>query len=216
MTEKELYQILGEIDPVMIEAAAPDVKIQKIKISWPKWIAVAACFALVLLTCVLPLRESPEGTVASLFTITARAADGEKIELEYGSYLSNSGSEGDFFGVDMPTFNFTILPSDLENNEVVFSRFNISVSYNGKVVDESSKDPHIAIAYQIATPYLPIAIPPQTYSVTGWFTDPTDVVITITDRETNVIAEEITINVKYDADRQEYELKITNWEMKYK
>ena len=129
MTEKELYQILGEIDPVMIEAAAPDAKTRKIKISCSKWIAVAACFALVLLTCVLPLRESPEGTVASLFTITARAADGEKIELEYGSYLLNSGSQGNIFGVDMPTFNFTILPSDLENNEAVFSRFNISVSY---------------------------------------------------------------------------------------
>ena len=216
MTEKELYQILGEIDPVMIEAAAPDAKMQKSKISWPKWIAVAACFALVLLTCVLPLRESPDGTVASLFTITARAADGEKIELEYGSYLLNSGSQGNIFGVDMPTFNFTILLSDLENNEAVFSRFNISVSYNGKVVDGSSKDSHIEIAYMMTTPFSPPEIPPEMYMVAGWFIDPTDVVITITDKETNSIAEEITINVKYDADRQEYELKITNWEIKHK
>ena len=46
-------------------------------------------------------------------------------------------------------------------------------------------------------------------------TEPTDVVVTITDKESRAVVEEISVNVKYDANRQEYELKLTNLDTEY-
>ena len=49
MTNKEFYRELGNIDPKMIEAAAPAEKVQKKKKNtWVKWASMAACFALLV------------------------------------------------------------------------------------------------------------------------------------------------------------------------
>ena len=53
------------------------------------------------------------------------------------------------------------------------------------------------------------------YTIFGRFAEASDVVATITDKESNAAVEEITVNVKHDADRQEYELKITNLNTEY-
>ena len=46
MTNKEFYRELGNIDPKMIEAAAPAEKVQKKKKNvWVKWVSIAACFS---------------------------------------------------------------------------------------------------------------------------------------------------------------------------
>jgi len=55
MTNKEFYREFGNIDPKMIEAAAPSDKVQKNKrISWIKWASIAACLTLCVL-CAIPL-----------------------------------------------------------------------------------------------------------------------------------------------------------------
>ena len=49
MTNKEFYREFGNIDPQMIEAAAPAEKVQKKKKNtWVKWASMAACFALIV------------------------------------------------------------------------------------------------------------------------------------------------------------------------
>ena len=49
MTNKEFYRELGNIDPKMIEAAAPAEKVQKKKKNvWVKWVSIAACFCIML------------------------------------------------------------------------------------------------------------------------------------------------------------------------
>ena len=49
MTNKEFYREFGNIDPKMIEAAAPAEKVQKKKKNaWVKWASMAACFALLV------------------------------------------------------------------------------------------------------------------------------------------------------------------------
>lgn len=49
MTNKEFYREFGNIDPKMIEAAAPAENVQKKKKNgWVKWASMAACFALIM------------------------------------------------------------------------------------------------------------------------------------------------------------------------
>lgn len=49
MTNKEFYREFGNIDPKMIEAAAPAEKVKKKKKNgWVKWASMAACFALLV------------------------------------------------------------------------------------------------------------------------------------------------------------------------
>ena len=49
MTNKDFYREFGNIDPKMIEAAAPAEKAQKKKKNgWVKWASMAACFALLV------------------------------------------------------------------------------------------------------------------------------------------------------------------------
>ena len=103
------------------------------------------------------------------------------------------------------------MPSDLKSNEAVYERFDISISYNGTTVNVTDKDEHIMVAYIYSVP----SSQSLGYSIFGWFTEPTDVVITITDKESREIVEAITVNVNYLADKQEYELKVTNLTTKY-
>ena len=51
MTNKDFYREFGNIDPKMIEAAAPAERVQKKKHNaWVKWVSVAACFVLLVST----------------------------------------------------------------------------------------------------------------------------------------------------------------------
>ena len=219
MTKQEFYRELGNIDPKMIEAAAPAEKAQREKRSvWVKWVSVAACLFLIVMGGIFGsiFRPSDDGT-PSYFVITARAADGKETELGlsdrcFNSFLDSTPSQGNIFGVDMPIFSFSVSPSGWEGKEAIYSRFVLRVSYNGKVVDIEDKDEHVMVAYLISTED-PDA--PWAYSISGWFTEPTDMVVTIVDKESREIVETITVNVNYIADRQGYELEITNLNTKY-
>lgn len=221
MTNKELYRELGNIDPDMIEAAAPGKKAQK-KV-WTKWVAMAACLALIVSGGIIfsKLFHSPDTTpgdapaVESYFVITAHAADGESTELgfEDGCFNSSGLPKENIFGVDMPLFNFSVRPADLKNNEAIYERFEISVSYNGTVVGMEGKlDEHIMIAVEMPIQGVDA---PWAYSVSGWFTEPTDVIVNILDKESREIVETITVNVNYLTEKQGYDLSITNLTTKF-
>ena len=62
MTNKDLYQAFGGIDPKMIEAAAPAEKVQKHKSNIRmRWGAIAACFAVVVASIMVMMPMLFEG-----------------------------------------------------------------------------------------------------------------------------------------------------------
>ena len=82
MTNKEFYREFGNIDPKMIEAAAPAKNVQKKKKNgWVKWASLAACLC-VIITAVLviytPYNPSPNVIILPNF---------ERVELPEGPYV---------------------------------------------------------------------------------------------------------------------------------
>ena len=220
MTNKNIYMSLGGLDLELVAKAAPTEKVTRKKNSiWLKWISIAACLFLIIMSGIFANLFAPPDTpdvsqsnILSYFVITAHAANGESTELNVSDNCFNSGTpKNNIFGHDMPTFNFSVSPSDLKSNESVYGRFDISISYNGTLVE--GKDDHILIGY-MANINHPSG-KPYAYSIIGWFTEQTDIVITITDKESREIVETITLTVKYLADKQEYELKVTNLTTKF-
>ena len=219
MKKENISDALNNIDFDMIEDVYESTKAKKKKpkSSWLKWGAVAACLCLLVMGGILGnlfrspnAPDVPENNIISFFTITAHAANGETKVLNVSdSFVSSGEPKYNMFGHNIPLFSFDVEPSDLKSNEAVYQRFDISIYYNGSPV--KNKDEHIMVAY------LASAHTSQTYGYTifGWFTEPTDVVVTITDKESKAVVEEITVNVKYDANLQEYELKLTNLDTEY-
>ncbi len=212
MTAKHFSNALGNVNEKYVDEAATYTPKTKKKI-WVKWVSIAACFSLIAIGITIgSILHSPDTTdkgnnIASYFVITAQAANGESMDLSVADSCLNSGTaQGNIFGVDMPTFHFDVRPSDIKSNEAIYERFDISISYNETVV-EWNKDEHIMVAYLISTQQSDV---PWAYSIIGWFTEPTDVVINILDKESRKTVESITVNVTYLADKQEYELKVTD------
>ncbi len=216
MKKENLYEAIGEINEDYINEAHKTVK-KKSRPVWVKWVSMAACLSLIVMLGIFGnlfrLLDTPDisdNSILSYFVITAQAANGEPTELNFTSSCINSGkSNCNLFGHDRPLFHFDVKPSELENNEAVYQRFDISISYDGTTVTVA--DEHISVAY------LASAHSSQTYgySIFGWFTEPTDVIVTITDKESREIVEMLTVNVKYMADTQEYELELTNLTTKF-
>ena len=216
MTAKKFSAALGGIGESYIDEAVSYVPKRK-KNTWVKWVSVAACLSLMIAGGLFgnifhspDTPDVPENNILSFFTITAHAANGETTVLNVtDSFVSSGKPKYNMFGHNIPLFSFNVEPSDLKSNEAVYQRFDISISYNGTPV--KNKDEHIMVAY------LASVHTSQTYgySIFGWFTEPTDVVVTITDKESKAVVEEMTVNVKYDANRQEYELKLTNLDTEY-
>ncbi len=220
MTAKRFSNALGNISDGYVDEAIIYTAKKK-KSTWVKWVSVAACLALIVMGGILGnvfhAPDTPGSSIASYFVITAYAANGESTELSVADSCFNSSGtpQGNIFGVDMPLFNFSVSPSDLKNNEAIYERFDISVSYNGTLVggkDEYVMDEHVMIAYLISTTN---PDKPWAYSILGWFTEPTDIIVQILDKESREIMETITVNVKYLADKQEYELEWKNLTTKF-
>ena len=205
---------LGNISESYVDEAVTYASNNKRK-TWIKWASVAACVSLIFASALLlhifrsPDTSGEHGPITSYFVITALAADGEPTDLTLNNgFLNSVPAQGEnIFGVDMPLFNFSVTPSDLNNNETIYERFDISISYNGSTVTVTDKDEHIFIAYIYNRNSSGGAC---AWSVMGWFTEPTDVIVHIIDKETRAIVETITVNVNYLANKQEYELKVTN------
>ena len=219
MKKENISDALNNIDFDMVEDVYESTKAKKKKpkSSWIKWGAIAACLSLIVMGGIFgnlfhspDTPDVPENNIMSFFAITAHAANGETKVLNVSdSFVSSGEPKYNMFGHNIPLFSFDVEPSDLKSNEAVYQRFDISISYNGTPV--KNKDEHIMVAY------LASAHTSQTYGYTifGWFTEPTDVIVTITDKESKAVVEEMTVNVKYDANRQEYELKLTNLDTEY-
>lgn len=214
MKEERILNVLGKVDEKYIKEADPEVKSKRKAPAWTKWVAMVACLSLIitggLFGNIFHSPDTPDNSILSYFVITAHAANGETKVLNVSdSFVSSGEPKYNMFGHNIPLFSFDVEPSDLKSNEAVYQRFDISISYNGTPV--KNKDEHIMVAY------LASAHTSQTYGYTifGWFTEPTDVVVTITDKESKAVVEEMTVNVKYDANRQEYELKLTNLDTEY-
>ena len=217
MKEERILNVLGKVDEKYIKEADPEVKSKRKAPAWTKWVAMAACLSLIIAGGLFgnifhspDTPDVPENNIMSFFAITAHAANGETKVLNVSdSFVSSGEPKYNMFGHNIPLFSFDVEPSDLKSNEAVYQRFDISISYNGTPV--KNKDEHIMVAY------LASAHTSQTYGYTifGWFTEPTDVVVTIADKESKAVVEEMTVNVKYDANRQEYELKLTNLDTEY-
>lgn len=216
MKKENISNALNNIDFDMIEDVYESTKAKKknTKSLWLKWGAIAACLSLIVMGGLFgnlfrspDTPDVPEKNIMSYFIITAHATNGESTELALAESCFNSvpAHQGNGFGVDMPLFHFSITPSDLKNNEAIYDRFDISVSYNGS--DVKDKDEHISVTYLIP---MQNSSEPWSYSITGWFTEPTDILINIVEKDSREIVETITVNVTYFADKQEYELKVTN------
>ena len=216
MKKENISNALNNIDIDMIEDVYESTKAKKknTKSLWLKWGAIAACLSLIVMGGLFgnlfrspDTPDVPEKNIISYFIITAHATNGESTELALAESCFNSvpAHQGNGFGVDMPLFHFSITPSDLKNNEAIYDRFDISVSYNGS--DVKDKDEHISVTYLIP---MQNSSEPWSYSITGWFTEPTDILINIVEKDSREIVETITVNVTYFADKQEYELKVTN------
>ena len=221
MKKENISDALNNIDFDMIEDVYESTKAKKknTKSPWLKWGAIAACLSLVVMGGIFgnlfhspDTPDIPQKSIISYFVITAHAANGEATELGLADSCFNSApaQEGNGFGVDMPLFHFSVTPSDLKNNEAIYDHFDISVSYNGSNVKD--KDEHISVTYLIP---MQNSSEPWSYSITGWFTEPTDILINIVEKDSREIMETITVNVKYLADKREYELELTNLTTKF-
>ena len=109
-----------------------------------------------------------------------------------------------YFGNYFPVFNIVIEPADLKSSEIVYQRFSISVSYNGNVLKQ--KDEHIHISWYT---FKGASSQARGYNILGWFTEPTDIYVTLTDKETNEVVDERIVSVKYNAEQEKYDLQIT-------
>lgn len=188
------------------------------KKTYIKWMGIAACLCLIVLGSIFAghfgSHKTPqnENKISSYFVITAEAANEESTQFNVGDNFRSSPppEPGDGLFGGKPLFHFNVMPSDFKNNADVYDLFGISVSYGGTSVTlTTKKDEHIAIFFCYSDKGF------IGYTVDGWFTEPTDIVITITDKESMAVVEEITVNVKYDTLQQEYELEITNLETQY-
>lgn len=216
MTTKKFSNALGNIGENYINEAVSYTPKRK-KNTWVKWVSMAACLSLIiaggLFGNIFHSPDTPDNSILSYFVITAQAANGETTELGLNDSCFNSGtSTENVFGVDMPLFNFSVKPSNLKDNEVIYSQFDISVSYNGTTVGWN-KDEHIMVAYLIPTPNSDETS--WSYSISGWFDEPTNIIVNIVDKESREIVETITVNVNYDADRSGYDLEVTNLTTKF-
>lgn len=215
MTTNKFSAALGNIgDRYIDEAIAYTAKREKK--AWAKWVPLAACLLLVIMGGVWGniwhSPDVPDDNIVSYFVITAHAENGEATELGLSEHCFNSVvlPQGNGFGVDMPLFHFSVRPSDLKADEALYSRFDISVSYNG--IQVKDRDAHLSVAYLISTVDRD---EPWSYGVTGWFDEPTDIIVNILDKENREIVEAVTVRVVYSADKQGYELEITNWTTKF-
>ena len=208
MNKIDLFKSIGEIDDQTLINAEVS---QKRKTNRVVVRLIAASLAIVLtvfgISYLFP-DDSPSQTLSSWFVITAQAAEGDWNELDLNDGFFNSGGTNQtisLFPADVPLFEFVIKPSAWDKYQEEYWNFVIEVSYNGNIVD--SLDDHIVVFHQI-----PIAgsDAPYAHEVKGWVEEPTDIVITISDRESGMLVEQQTVHVCYVPESHAYELTVTN------
>ncbi len=137
------------------------------------------------------------------------AANGERNQMNLNELFLNSvpnSADGGykFFDVDMPLFSFTFQSPLWEGQRLFHWDHTVSFSYNGHIVD--GKDAHIVFFH---------IIPGKdqdgycAYEILGWFEEPTDLVITVYDKESGKMLEETTVHICYFPEEEIYGLTVT-------
>lgn len=206
MNKVDLFKSIGEIDDQTLFNAevSKNRNANRIVVR-----LIAASLAIVLMvfgfSYLLPA-ETPGQSISSWFVITAQAAEGDWNELDLNEgYFNSGGTNQSIFPADTPLFNFVIKPSDWDNYENEYGKFEVVISYNGKKVE--SLDDHVVVF--TAFP-LYGSNDSYEYHVTGWFEKATDIDITIVDKSTGDVVEEITVNVNPQQGENVYMLTVTN------
>lgn len=206
MNKVDLFKSIGEIDDqTLINAeVSKNRNTKRIVVR-----LIAASMAIVLMvfgfTYLLPA-ETPGQSISSWFVITAQAAEGDWNELDLNEgYFNSGGANQSIFPADTPLFNFVIKPSDWDNYQNEYEKFEVVISYNGEKVE--SLDDHVVVFTSF-----PIygSNDSYEYRVTGWFEKATDIDVTIVDKSTGNLVEEITVNVKPQQGENVYMLTVTN------
>lgn len=209
MNKETLFKSIGQVDEqTLIETESYRKKPRNRVVR-----LIAASVAIVLMVfgfSYLFPKDRPNQTLSSWFVITAQAVEGDWNELDLNDGYFNSGGTNQsisLFPVDVPLFKFLVEPTSFDNNESIYSQFSVSVSYNNRTVD--SLDDHVVV-YNI----IPLvgSNGAYGYEVTGWFEETTDVKVTIVDKHTGDLVEEITVNVKPQQGESVYTLTVTNVE----
>lgn len=208
MNRNDLYKSFTEVDD---DALLRTELRRKTHHTHPRMRVIAASLALILCLFGISFLFTPDNTKggnSSWFVITAYAADGELEELELNDGFFNSvDTEGvdTMFGVDAPLFSFVVKPANWDGNQETYSSFSITISCNGKIVD--SLDDHVAVTHLYPVPG---SDAPYECQVVGWLEEPTDITISIYDKNTGDLIEEQIVNVCYTPESQAYQLTVTN------
>lgn len=208
MNKETLFKSIGQIDDQTLIETESYKKTPSNRVAFR---LIAASLAIVLMVfgfSYLFPKDQPTQTLSSWFVITAQAVEGDWNELDLNDGFFNSVGTNQsisLFPADVPLFEFVIKPSDWDKYQEEYWNFVIEVSYNGNIVD--SLDDHIVVFHQI-----PIAgsDAPYAHEVKGWVEEPTDIVITISDRESGMLVEQQTVHVCYVPESHAYELTVTN------
>ncbi len=210
MNENELFKYMNEIDDELLQRSETGKAEKK-----PQRLLRVIAAAAALLVCVLGigflLRHTEEpGVHTSLFVISAYAENGENVELKENEYCRNWFSSGPTggpiygFDVDMPLFKFDFKSSQWEGEREPYFNYLVDFSYNGKVV--GMRDEHLMIGYTApAYGYEGTG----GYFIVGWFEEPTDLEITVRDRESGELLEKTVVHIRYLAEEEIYELTVT-------
>ena len=235
MTTKKFSSALGDINESYLNEAISYTAKKKSGL-WVKWVVIAACLSLMIVTVVLGAMlfkpDAPDESVLPTdvppfpdesalptdapnitddvdpptFVIKTLSSSGAPIELGLRESCFNSVDlPENMFGVDMPLFSFSVRPYGSNSIKDVYSHYDIFVSYNNVKVE--GQDEHINVAY--VTP-MPDSKESGYYSVSGWFTEPTEITVKIINKYTKNIVDWIIVKVSYLESMEEYELEIVN------
>ncbi len=209
MDKLELYRSIGEVDETLLERTEEKRNYRPIRI----W---AASLALVIGLAGLSWVFWPDGTAADAtpwFAITVHAANGEKTALNLNEGCQNAAGTGEnIFGVDMPLFCFELNPTRWQEQEASYSEFELLVDYlidydNNEVWEPVwENDAHVRVMEQTAVIN---GVSKPIYGITGWFEEPTDLMISVAEKKSHRLVERIVLRVCYDDQNQVYALTVT-------
>ncbi len=214
MNKKTMLNAVNGIDEDLIDQyfeigeEAKKKKARGSKINLIKWGTVAACFVLILSICILPMFDSSDSPgYQPILALTVYAADGTPQGMELDQTILKSSVSGiNAFGKDVPTFEFYVAPVEQGEEGDIFEKYDIEISYGGKVVED--KDEHIRL----------LLVKPQheiysigRYGIIGWFDEATDILVTLKDKNSGEVIERMTVNVNFSEADTAYKLTMTDF-----
>ncbi len=214
MNQKTMLNAMSGIDEDLIDKyfeigeEAKEKKAKGANRNLIKWGAIAACFVLVLSALLVPILNVSDPYEASdhkfVLALTVYA-DGTPQGMELDQTILKSSVSGiNAFGKDVPTFEFYVAPVEQGEEGDIFEKYDIEISYDGKVVED--KDEHIRLLY---------AVPAEgiygigRYGIIGWFEEATDIFVTLKDKKSGEIIEKMTVNVSYSEEDAAYKMTLT-------